>query len=84
MSPLPFIAGPFCASCQVPVERYTMEFPKNPRNTDLTVHGYCHGKTETVVLTAVQVLQKHDIVLFRRKQGFDSHNLANSKVIYGR
>lgn len=81
MSPVPFVAGPFCASCQVPVERYQIEFPKNPLNTDISIHGQCHGKTESVKLTAKQVLERPDIVLFRRKQGFDSHNLASRKVV---
>lgn len=83
ISNVPFVAGPFCASCQVPVERYTIEFPKDSRGPT-TIHGHCHGKTQSVMLTAQQLMQRFDIVLFERKQGFDSHNLDNSKVLHAR
>ncbi len=78
MTSIPFIQGPFCASCQVPVESYAYDFSDPKR---LVIQVKCHGKQQAFELTAAQVMQRPDIVCFRRRQGFDTTNLAAPKGI---
>lgn len=80
-SSVPFVAGPFCASCQVPVEEFAYNFGKVARRPDgaITLTAKCHGKTESVTLTADEIAASVDIVLFERG-AFDGHNLANKRV----
>jgi hypothetical protein len=66
---------PSCASCaSVPVERFTVYPPTTEHQ--LYVEAECHGHTQGIILTpddlkALKYAGKR-IVMFRRRQGFDS------------
>jgi hypothetical protein len=66
---------PACASCgTVPVERFTVYPPD--REDRLYVEAECHGATQGITLSPRELLELKfrgkKIVMFRRRQGFDS------------
>lgn len=65
---------PSCASCgTVPVERFTVYPPTTPGQ--LFVEAECHGHTQGIMLTDEDLKGLRagkKIVMFRRRQGFDS------------
>lgn len=65
---------PFCASCDMPVEGFTVHPVKAESRVE--VEARCHGKTEGCYLTLEQMHEldaggKH-FVMFKRGEGFDS------------
>lgn len=63
---------PFCASCDQPVEKFTVLDVKDPYFVD--IDAQCHGKTEGF-RARIEVLMAHEagerIVMFKRRRGFD-------------
>lgn len=65
---------PFCASCDMPVELLTI-YPSNDPDF-IVIEACCHGQTKGVrigrVEAAWRVRTNNKLVLFRRREGFDS------------
>ncbi len=65
---------PFCASCDMAVEKFTV-YPVKLENV-VDVEAQCHGSTQGIRLTLAEMnrldSENGRIVMFRRRQGFDS------------
>jgi hypothetical protein len=65
---------PFCASCDMPVEKFT-KYPIKVANV-VDIEAQCHGATQGIRLTLEEMVkldaENGKIVMFRRRQGFDS------------
>lgn len=74
--PPPFVI-PFCASCDMPVELFTVHpVPEHDGQPMFVAEASCHGKTSGIMMpvTDWEKLQAlgHKLVLFQRREGFDS------------
>ncbi len=71
--PPPFVI-PFCASCDMPVELFTVYLSPEPGYFE--AEAQCHGKTSGVRMSSLDwdMRQKagEKLVLFQRREGFDS------------
>ena len=65
---------PFCASCNMPVELVTI-YPSTEPDL-IVVEAQCHGATKGIRIGRFEaewrVRTQNHLVLFRRKEGFDS------------
>ena len=67
---------PFCASCDEPVDRFTVYHQKVDGSVE--IEAQCHGHTQGIRLPVEEVARLAasngggKIVMFRRAQGFDS------------
>ena len=72
-NPRPFFI-PFCASCDMPVERFTTYPDVDP--AFFLAEATCHGKTQGLrVLRAeaeIAVRENRRMTLFKRREGFDA------------
>jgi len=64
---------PFCASCDMPVETFTVYPDADP--VMFIAEATCHGKTQGVRMSRVEAEWRHrtnnHLVLFKRKEGFN-------------
>lgn len=65
---------PFCASCDMSVEKFTV-YPIKLENV-VDIEAQCHGKTQGTRITLEQMnaldSKGGKIIMFQRRQGFDS------------
>jgi hypothetical protein len=65
---------PFCASCDMPVEKFTV-YPVKAEGV-VDIEAQCHGKTKGCRITLEQMnaldSKGGHIVMFQRGQGFDA------------
>lgn len=74
--PPPFVI-PFCASCDMPVELFTVHgVPEHDGQPMFVAEAECHGKTSGIMMPVAvwETMQMvgHKLVLFQRREGFDS------------
>ena len=76
--PPPFVI-PFCASCDMPVEAFTVYTDKQVDTTgqeQFVAEAECHGKTRGVRMpfASWEAMNKAGtkLILFQRREGFDS------------
>lgn len=63
----PFVVGPLCASCGVPVEEFRIYLLKHG---DVGVDMKCHGKLQRVKLTHKEIAETTQIVAFVKSNDF--------------
>lgn len=74
--PPPFLI-PFCASCDMPVEAFTVHpVPEHDGQPMFVADAECHGKTSGIMMALADWEKLHSmgrkLILFQRREGFDS------------
>lgn len=74
--PPPFVI-PFCASCDMPVELFTVHLaPPHDGQEMFVAEAQCHGKTKGIRMPVAQWEARQrtgeKLILFQRREGFDS------------